>query len=72
MIWGEAGVRWGVKACPDGLGHFLSMSKGAISCFRGGGTERLLGWFVNFLAQFGNVKKQASKGTLLQISTLYI
>ena len=32
----------------------------------------LPGWIVHFLAQIGNVGKQASKSTLSQTSELYI
>ena len=35
----------------DGLEDFLSQSKLALSCFKGG-SERLPGWFVHFLAHF--------------------
>ena len=51
----------GVNDCQDGLGHFfVHVQMG------------LPGWFVHFLAQFGDVEKQARKGTLSQTSEFYI
>ena len=40
------------------VGSTFSTSKWAIVCLVLGGPERLPGWFVHPLANFGNVKKQ--------------
>ena len=46
----------GLRACPDGLELFFPRPKGQFLV-----SECLPGWFLHFLAHFGNVKKTDEK-----------